>query len=201
MLVVHWSPVSNTKRILREGIHKSKNGLYCFPITGQALIDRWWANFFTRYSKNKGQKYNGFVFRIQKSDLPAYSGTWINATTKDVFDKEITDIKTLEKEYRNIILWRMAEEIVHKECDTHIFENIKIVYEALLQNNKQSYIKHFNECMKSCDFMEYTFEDYQIVLSSSVPASRIIKIIPQHRDFGKIIRLKKKIKKNRYDTY
>jgi predicted Zn-dependent protease len=36
MLVVHWSPVKNTRRILRTGIRKSPEGLFCFPLTGLA---------------------------------------------------------------------------------------------------------------------------------------------------------------------
>lgn len=199
MLVVHWSPVTNTKRILREGIRKSKNGLYCFPLTGQAILDRFWASFFAQYSLNKGRKYNGFVFKIKQSDLPAYSGTWVHATTKDVFNKEITDIKKLESEYRDIILWRMAEEMAHSEIGINTFDKIDSYYQKLLHADKQTYLKLFNKNIKDNDFMQYAFDDYQMVLSSSIPASRIIKIIPQYREFGKIIRLKKKRKKHKYD--
>jgi hypothetical protein len=69
MLAVHWSPVKNTKNILHNGIHKSKGGVYCFPLTGQPSLDKWWANAFRR--RRPRTAYNGFVFRIVQSDLPA----------------------------------------------------------------------------------------------------------------------------------
>ncbi|HNC29292.1 MAG TPA: hypothetical protein PKX08_04755, partial [Cyclobacteriaceae bacterium] len=83
MLAVHWTPVANTKRILRNGIAKSKTGLYCFPLTGKPLVDRWWVRFFNHVRQRK--KYNGIVFRIRQEDLPAYFGHWIGTTSKDKF--------------------------------------------------------------------------------------------------------------------
>ena len=44
--------------------------------------------------------------------------------------------------------------------------------------------------------MTYTFEDYQIVLSQSIHPNRIIKIIPQGDEFGRVKRIKK-----RYDIW
>ncbi len=48
MVAVHWTPVNNTKDILKKGITKSKNGLYCFPLTGHKFLDRWWIYFFSQ---------------------------------------------------------------------------------------------------------------------------------------------------------
>jgi hypothetical protein len=95
MLAVHWTPVNNTKTILKNGITKSKKGLYCFPLTGHKSLDRWWINFFNQCGVRHKKKYNGIVFRLKQQDLPAYFGHWIGATNKDDFKKEITNIKTL----------------------------------------------------------------------------------------------------------
>ncbi len=39
--------------------------------------------------------------------------------------------------------------------------------------------------------MTHTLEDYQIVLSHSISPERIIKILPQGNEFGKVLRRKK----------
>lgn len=49
MLAIHWSPVSNTKRIMKNGIIKSNNGVYCFPLTGHRSLDMWWVKAFNQY--------------------------------------------------------------------------------------------------------------------------------------------------------
>ena len=86
MLVIHWSPVKNTKHILKDGITKNKNGVYCFPLTGNRYVDKFWVDVFN--SKNK-KKFNGFIFRLEESDMPAYFGDWFGATNDDRFEKKI----------------------------------------------------------------------------------------------------------------
>ena len=81
MLAIHWSPVNNTKRILKNGISKSKNGLYCFPLTGHKNIDHWWVKTFKTCRKGSRVQYNGFIFRIEQNDMPAYFGHWFGHTT------------------------------------------------------------------------------------------------------------------------
>jgi len=141
MLAIHWTPVNNTKSILRNGIACSKKGLYCFPLTGLASLDRWWIYFFNQCGVRQRKKYNGIIFRIQQQDLPAYFGHWIGATNKDQFSKEITCLKMFKAKYRETVIWRLGEE------------------------------------------------------SHPVPPKRIIKIIPQGNEFGRVLRLKK-----RYNT-
>ncbi|MCD4819995.1 MAG: hypothetical protein K8S23_15025 [Candidatus Cloacimonetes bacterium] len=191
MLAIHWTPVKNTKHILKNGITKSKNGVYCFPLTGNHHLDRWWTYFFNQLRTRNRLKYNGILFRINDQDLPVYFGTWIGATNRNDFKKEIKTVKELGKIFRETILWRMGEEISKKldlRTDEQQFVNLA---EKIIQKNP----KKFNDKLNSTDFMKYTLEDYQIVLSNSIPAKRIIKIIPQGNEFGKIIR-KKKLRNN-----
>lgn len=118
MLAVHWAPVSKTKHILRNGIRKSPNGLYCFPLTGHKALDRWWVYFFNQCRVRDRKKYNGIVFHIEQEDFPAYFGYWYGATNRDRFKKEITSLKQLGATFREDIMWRLGEMIAQrKEID------------------------------------------------------------------------------------
>lgn len=97
MLAVHWSPVKNTKRILKNGISKSENGLYCFPLTGQKSVDQWWV--INRWKYRKPSRYDGFIFKIEREDMPAYFGHGYGHTNQDTFKMEINDLEELELLY------------------------------------------------------------------------------------------------------
>ena len=104
MLVVHWSPVKNTKQILRNGIRKSRRGICCFPLTGHAIVDRWWAQLFR--AQRPRTQYNGFIFRLCEDDLPAKFSDWI----VDVIGaaKTIDSLQKLEAEFRKTIVWQIG---------------------------------------------------------------------------------------------
>lgn len=194
MIAVHWSPVKNTKKILKNGISKSKNGLYCFPITGDKILDKWWVKFFNQCGLRERKQYNGFLFRISESDMPAYFGHWIGATTKIKFDKEIKSTKQLGKEFRQTILRRLGEEIAQKnQLDKDIFdwEEREKLYLKLATENIEREPKNL---LDDKNLLSFTLEDYQIVLSNSILSKRIMKIIPQGNEYGKILRQEKKHK-------
>jgi hypothetical protein len=193
MLAVHWAPVSKTKSILKNGITKSGNGLYCFPLTGHKALDRWWVTFFNDIVSRKRKKYNGIVFRIKKEDLPAYFGHWVGATTRDDYEKEIKTLKALGAQFRETILYRLGEHLaweagighLHHEDDTALFRNL-----AEKELNKSQ--KVLKEQMSDPSFMNYTLEDYQIVLSHSISPDRIIKVLTKESESGRVKRLRKK---------
>lgn len=195
MLAVHWTPVSNTKNILKNGISKSKKGLYCFPLTGHKSLDRWWIYFFNQCGARERKKYNGIVFRLKKEDLPAYFGHWIGATNNQNFKKEIDSLKKLGSEFKETLIWRLGEEIADKRNlgkDIFDYEKRRKLYFSLTEEEIQKSPNLIVNKLNDLDFMIYALEDYQIVLSNSIPANRIIKIIPQGNEFGKTTRLKKK---------
>lgn len=195
MLAVHWTPVSKTKTIFKNGITKSKKGLYCFPLTGLKSLDRWWIYFFNQCGVRQRKKYNGIVFRLKQEDMPAYFGHWIGATNRDNFHKEIIDLKTLGNEFRQTILWRLGEEIARKEnLDNNIYdyEIRNELYMKLAELELEKSPKTLSEKMKDNDFMTFTLEDYQIVLTKSISSDRIIKVLPQGDEFGRTIRQRKK---------
>jgi hypothetical protein len=195
MLAVHWAPVNNTKHILKNGIARSKRGVYCFPLTGHRSLDRWWIHFFNQCKVRPRKSYNGIVFRIEQEDLPAYFGHWGGATNRDVFPKEILDLKQLGHQFRETILWRLGEEIARKDnLDAGIRDPAKwnALYlglaELALRDDPRLFARKYNDQ----DFMGYAFEDYQIVLANPIPAKRIIKVLPQGNAFGRVLRIHKK---------
>ncbi|HEX8331627.1 MAG TPA: hypothetical protein VF622_03345 [Segetibacter sp.] len=195
MLAVHWTPVNNTKAILKNGIRKTKKGVYCFPLTGHKTMDKWWVNFFNQAGARNRKQYNGIVFRISKKDLPAYFGHWIGATTKCDFKKEITDLKELGSQFREAMLWRMGEEVARAHnLDHGIYEydTLHSMYLNLAETELANNSKALADKLNSLDFISKVLDDYQIVLSNSIPANRIIKVIPQGNEFGRVLRQQKK---------
>lgn len=195
MLAVHWTPVANTKKIFKNGITRSKTGLYCFPLTGHKDLDKWWVNYFNQYGARSRKKYNGIVFRVLEEDLPAYFGHWIGATTRDKFTKPITSLSQLGKDFRETIIWRMGEQIAQQREIPFDYKTADQLYEQLgneaIQHNPKSFFDYYNDE----SFMSFALEDYQIVLSNSIPAKRIIKVLPQGNEFGKVLRKQKMNKK------
>ena len=192
MLAIHWSPVSNTKKILSNGITKSKNGVYCFPLTGQHAVDTWWVKAFNQYNYKKSRKtYNGFVFRIEKDYLPAYYGHCAGATSKDTFDKPIKSIVELEKEFRQSVLFRIGEKIIGYP-EVINYNNEELIEVAIKEVVKEKGI--YNSTLDDTDFMTFIFEDMQIVLENSIPSRKIIKVISSQNEFGKVLYKQKKQK-------
>lgn len=194
MLAVHWTPVKNTKAVLKNGIAKSKNGLYCFPLTGHKSLDRWWIYFFNQCGVRNRKKYNGIVFRIREDDLPAYFGHWIGATTKCTFEKEFATLKGLQKEFRNVLMWRLGEMLQQQsglKMDHNDHEKVTECYMTLATEAIRKSPVALAGKLNDLDLMTYSFEDYQIVLSHAIPAKRIIKVMPQGNEFGRVIKIAK----------
>ena len=195
MLAVHWTPVNETSKVLKNGIRKSKNGLFCFPLTGHKQLDKWWVNFFNQCRVRHRKHYNGIVFRIKEEDFPTYFGHWVGATDENNLKKEIPDLKSLGKQFRETLLFRMGEQIARANniCD-EIYdpEILNKLYRELAEKELMNNANALTERLNSIDFMAYSLEDYQIVLSHSIPADRIIKVLPQGNEFGRVLRKKEK---------
>lgn len=193
MLVVDWSPVNNTKRILKDGITKNKNGLYCFPLTGNRYVDTFWVDLLN--SKNK-KKYHGFLFRLLDSDMPAYFGDWIGATNKDNFDKEIKTLKFLKLEFRRNFLSKLGQSLSYSQDDYYkltIDDFVQIAEKEIQEESSK-----LSKILKDIEFLNWSMEHLQIVLSKSIKPKRIIKIIGQGDSTGRVkrIQMKDKISKS-----
>lgn len=193
MLAVHWAPVSKTKSILKNGITKSGNGLYCFPLTGHKALDRWWVTFFNYNTARERKKYNGIVFRIKKEDLPAYFNYWMGATTRDKYEKPIKSIKELESILREMVIWRIGADLAWKS-DRESINHPDVIdrFSELAENAIKKSGKVLTEYMSDPSFMNYTLEDFQIVLSHSISPDRIIKVLTKESESGRVKRLRKK---------
>ncbi|MEQ4482339.1 hypothetical protein [Cohnella silvisoli] len=188
MLVVHWSPVNNSKSILKNGIRKNQNGLYCYPVTGHLSLDRWWMKALKRFRRD-GKRYNGFIFKVEEQDLPAYYGHFMGATTKDKFEKPIKSLLELGQELQNTIIWRIGERISGgtSERITNETDYLKLGRDEIIKRPDI-----YKETLNDTAFMEYILEDFQIVLTKSIAANRIIRIIPSNEEFGRILYKNKK---------
>jgi hypothetical protein len=190
MLAVHWSPVKNTKHILRNGIRKSKDGTFCFPLTGNPNLDKWWANTF-RYCRPR-TAYNGFVFRIVEDDLPASFGDWLSRKYGGL-DKEITSIAQIEAELEKAILFRIGERQFGFTPDggyNHTLDMEKLGRE-MVTARPALYLETLNG---DPGFLEYIFANYEIILSRSIAPSRIMHILSGGNDYGRNVMRKKKEK-------
>lgn len=102
-LVVHWSPVKNTRQILRLGIQKGRRGLYCSPLFGVPLLDRAWPKMFREcHWKRSVARYNGFVFRLTQADMPA---AFSNCGMIERHFEHVGDLWNYYKEYVLGELW------------------------------------------------------------------------------------------------
>jgi hypothetical protein len=242
MLVVHWSPVKNTKNIMKNGISKSKNGLYCFPLTGKKIIDRWWVRAFNQSNYRKYRThYNGFIFRIKKEDLPAVFDHAYGYTSRDNFEMQIYSLKELKLRYRERIIHKIGEKIVkynfskteeareiakniynkwlfrfghthYKSLDDPIlledaysdwlesksineFVPILEMYLEMAKAEIENNPVLFNESSNSDEFLEKTFSDWQIILTRAISPNRIIKIVSDRNEYGRVLYKQKKINK------
>ncbi|MNW44389.1 hypothetical protein D3C74_216230 [compost metagenome] len=188
VLVVHWSPVNYSKNILKNGIRKSRNGVYCFPLTGHIALDRWWMKALKRFRRD-GKKYNGFVFRVEESDFPAYFGHFIGHMTSDRSEKPIKTLIELGMEIQNTIIWRIGERAVWNNIEVHNHDQdfLKLGKEVIKKNPDV-----YKETLTDAAFMEYILEDCQLVLTNSINASRIIRVISPTKEFGKVLYKQKK---------
>jgi hypothetical protein len=152
-------------------------------------LDKWWVNFFNQCHVRARKKYNGIVFRIMQEDLPASFGHWVGRGLTHP-EHNITDLKKFESEYRETIIWRIGEQIAADKSleDWKHDDQFIPLAEAALKADPGILHDH----MRSYDFMGFTFEDYEIVLSRSISADRIIKVLPQGNEFGRVLRQQKK---------
>jgi hypothetical protein len=194
MLAIHWSPVSNTRSILRNGITKSKRGLFCFPVTGIIHVDRFWMSFF-RIIPRRCMRYNGFIFRISNEDMPAIFCHWAQDRDGTTPGFPIKTIDELKADIRKYFLWFVgfywykAKDNVYVEPTYE--EIMERAYSVMKEDNKL-----FRSKLKSANDMDFIFEDTQIVLSRSIAPERIIKVLSGSGESGRIISRKAHIKEN-----
>ena len=176
MLVVHWSPVKNTKKILRLGITASKDSAsHFFPLTGHRSVDRWWAQAFRSWRPRT--QYNGFVVRLTDEDMPATFCHWIIWAINNGKDIPMfNSIKALSEEYRRTIIWRIGETFAKDDSADYTELGRQII-----ESDPDTY----NRLRADPNWMSWVFEDYEIKVFRSIPASRIQRTLAGSNDSGR----------------
>ena len=118
--------------------------------------------------------------------MPAYFGYWMSATTRDNFEKEIKTLEELGTLFRETFLWRLGENIAWKQGIAHRSD---VDYLQLAMERMAREPKALNALMNEPGFVKYSLEDYQIVLSKSIPANRIIRVMSGEQESGRVKRL------------
>ena len=111
------------------------------------------------------------------------------------FKKEITSLKTLGTEFRQAVLIRLGEEIARNlDLGGDIYDHKKKteLFLKLAQFEVQKSPKTLTEKTNDIDFMTFVLEDYQIVLTNSISSDRILNVLPQGDEFGRVTRLREK---------
>ncbi|MCA9072687.1 MAG: hypothetical protein KDA84_27380, partial [Planctomycetaceae bacterium] len=169
MLAIHWSPVKNTKSILRNISRKGKRGLFCFPLTGHEILDRCWAWLFRCSRSRPRTPYNGFVFRLTEDDLPASFGDWILDACGQA--RSFGLLSELEEEFRRAIVSQMETD---RLCRQRRGSNrIRNTGEGSDCHDSLEFNQYRNDPM----WMQEVFYGSQIILSKSIDARRIIRIV------------------------
>jgi hypothetical protein len=189
MLAIHWSPVKNTKVILRNGIRQTKGATYCFPLTGEPYVDKFWARAFRQWRPRTA--YNGFIFRVVQDDLPAAFSEWIQH--HETCEKPLTSISQIQAEFESAIVSRIGERKFCFRSDgsyNHHLDAAKLGREFVAQN-PQSYLEALDS---DPGFLAYIFEDYELVLSRPIAPRRIMRVVTGANESGRVVARRKKEK-------
>ena len=202
MKLIHWSSKENKESILENGIKISDTWTSCTILTPFHNINRWWVDFLL----NKKEQI-GFVFELTESDFPLVHSHWCIDTYQKQ-DDELNIIEKrryslseilrenpnsvfnnsteLKKDYERTIIWRIGNTIddsdyldkdgIYKSDDKKIIESgLK-----LIKSNPKKAEKDFFD---NPDFMEFVFEDYEILLFKEIKPNRIIKVISENEEY------------------
>ena len=170
MLAIHWSPIESTRRILRHGIRRSKQGVFCFPLTGQPAMDSWWYRALAQWREPSA--YNGFIFRVTRQDLPASFGHWGHGAE----EKPLTSLAQIAAAFDSAIFFRIGERYLGYDLETSIKYGHQ--YEQIGREMVARQPQLYREILRDdSEFLQYIFEDYQLVLSHSIAPKRILRVV------------------------
>lgn len=195
MKAIHWSPAKNKSAILEKGIQIQDTWISATLATPFKNLNRWWLDFLLN-----DQEYLGFVFELNESDFPLVHDHWVIDTHKEYDDdyeiiskrrytlKEILNsnpksvfpsIKQLKKDYKETIICRIGDG-TKEGLTLESYEERLSLGKKYIQKSKKKAIKDF---IDNPDFMEFTFEDYQLLLFKNIAPERIVKVIKPNTNY------------------
>ncbi|ARN71142.1 hypothetical protein BST91_05500 [Nonlabens tegetincola] len=203
MKVIHWTPKENKSQILENGILISDTWVSCSILTPFKNLNRWWLDFLLN-----DKEYIGIVFELNESDFPLVHSHWCI----DTYQKHDDELNTIEKrryslseilrdnphsvfnnlsglieDYRKTIIWRIGNTVdnsnyldkdgIYKSDDKKILASgLK-----LIKSNPKKAEKDFFD---NPDFMEFVFEDYEVLLFKKIEPKRIEKVIHSNTNYS-----------------
>lgn len=202
MKAIHWTPKENESQILEKGILITDTWMSCSILTPFENLNRWWLGVLP-----KDKEYIGIVFELEGNDFPLVHGHWrigvqikldedlevlskkrynlseiLSANPDSVFE----NLEELKRAYEQTIVWRIGNTVDDSsqldEDGIHRADDKKIIASGLklMQSNPQKAEKNFFD---NPDFMEFVFEDYEILLFKNVKPNRIEEVIQADAKF------------------
>jgi hypothetical protein len=202
MKLIHWSPKENKESILENGIKISDTWTSCSILTPFHSLNRWWIDFLLNEKEQVG-----FVFELTEFDYPLVHSHWcidtyekqddelnviekrrhsLSEILKDNPHRVFKNSNELKKDYEETIIWRIGDTIEHpKYLDKNgIYqsEDKKIIESGikLIKSNPKKAKEDFFDNPK---FIEFVFEDYEILLFKEITPERIIKVISENEEY------------------
>jgi hypothetical protein len=203
MKVIHWTPKENKSRILEKGILITDVWISCSILTPFKNLNRWWLDFLLN-----DKEYIGIIFELEKLDFPLVHSHWVSnehSETNDDFEviskkrynlNEIlsnnpksvfSNLEELKRAYEKTIIWRIGNTVDDSEYldkDGIYKSSDKKIIEAGLNLIKSNPIKAEKDFFDNADFMEFVFEDYEVLLFKNVEPNRIEKIIQANTNYS-----------------
>mgnify|MGYP000430459206 CR=1 FL=1 len=203
MKVIHWTPKENKSQILDKGILITDTWISCAILTPFKNLNRWWLDFLLN-----DKEYIGMIFELERNDFPLVHGHWcIDTKTEYNDDFEViskkrydlneilysnpqfvfNDFNELKQNYEQTIIWRIGNTIddssyldkdgIYKSDDRKIIASgLK-----LIKSNPKKAEKDFFD---NPNFMEFVFEDYEILLFKDIRPCRIEKVIQMNTNYS-----------------
>ncbi|MEO1033267.1 MAG: hypothetical protein AAFX55_17820 [Bacteroidota bacterium] len=193
MKLIHWSSKEHKESILEKGIKISDTWTSCSILTPFHNLNRWWVDFLL----NKKEQI-GFVFELSESDFPIVHSHWCIDTYQKLDDdlnvieekrhnlSEILrdnphavfkNLSELKEDYKRTIIWRIGGTISKLGKDSN-----ELVYQNgidLLNSDP----KKINEFLDNPEFMEFVFEDFEVLLFNEIKPDRIIKVVSENEEY------------------
>lgn len=203
MKVIHWTPKENKSQILEKGILITDTWISCSILTPFKNLNNWWLDFLLN-----DKEYIGIIFELERNDFPLVHSHWcIDSHTEYDNDFEIVskkrynlneilssnpksvfnDLKGLKHDYEQTIVWRIGNTIdessyLNKD-GIYRLDDKKIISSGLklIKSNPKKAEKDFFD---NPDFMEFVFEDYEILLFKNIEPNRIEKVIQVNTNYS-----------------
>lgn len=202
MKVIHWTPKENKSLILANGIKLNDTWISCSILSPFKNLNTWWLDFLLH-----DKEYIGCIFELNESDFPLVHSHWVTNSNTEVDDdlevvskkrfnlKEIlesnpdtifSNIDTLKNDYKENIIWRIGDTIDdsnYLDKDGVYRSDYKKVINSGLKLVKENLKKANKNFFDNSDFMEFVFEDYEILLFKEIKPERIEKVIKSNTNY------------------